>query len=124
MDALVPKPCRHHAGGKALAQKYRDMASYVLGEVEEMKVWELTTQCTHCLMLLRALQVEAELVGQAPETVLSRVKSRTAMPRKESPETAAQKPAEPVEEHSEQVALILKDFVGDDAGQAGAKSWW
>lgn len=124
MDALIPTPCRHHAGGKALAQKYRDMASYVLGEVEEMKVWELTSQCSHCLMLLRALQLEAALLGQPPETVLSRVKSRTAMPRKELPETAVQKPAEPAEEQSEHVKLILQDFIGADAGQAGAKSWW
>jgi hypothetical protein len=124
MDAIIPKPCQHHAGGKALAQRYRSMATYVLGEDEEMKVWELTSQCLHCLMLLRALQLEAEVVGPPSETVLARIQVRTAMPRKESPETAAQKPPEPPEERSEHVALILRNFIGDDAGQAGAKSWW
>lgn len=124
MDAIIPKPCQHHAGGKALAKTYRSMATYVLGEDEEMKVWELTSQCLHCLMLLRALQLEAEVVGPPSETVLARIQVRTAMPRKESPETAAQKPPEPPEERSEHVALILRNFIGDDAGQAGAKSWW
>jgi hypothetical protein len=124
MPPIIPKPCGHHAGGKALAGKFRSMATYVIGEEEDVKVWELTAQCLHCLMLLRALQLESGVIADTSETVLARITARTALPRKESPETAAQKAPEPPEEQSEYVALILRNFIGADAGQAGAKSWW
>ena len=120
----TPKPCGHHAGGKALVAKFRGMAAYVLGEDDETKVWALASQCLPCLNLLRAGQLEVHGVGHTIDSVLTRVKTHTAMPRKEVEETAAPKAPVAPEEHSEHVELILRNFIGDDAGQAGAKSWW
>lgn len=124
METLIPKPCQHHLGGKILAGKFRSLATYLLGEEDDIKVWDLTAQCLHCLTMMRTLQQEADMIGQSPDAVLSRIKTRTAMPRKEVPEAAARKTSEPEEAHSEHVALILRDFTGEDAGQAGAKTWW
>ncbi len=120
----TPKPCAHDGGGKILVSRLRNMATYVLGEDDEIPLWTRTAQCLHCLNVLRAAQVEAAVVGQPAGVVMERVKARTAMPRKEAPEAATPQAPAPPKEMSEELELILKNFIGDDAGQAGAKSWW
>ena len=119
---LTPKPCEHDAGGRAFTGRLKSLALYILGEEDEAKLWAQTVQCLHCLNRLRALQQEGAVIGLPLENVVERVKTRTAMPRKEEPVAAEAAP--PPETQGLTVEEQLRPWIGDDAGQAGAKSWW
>ena len=120
----APKPCGHDGGRKTLASMLRNMAAYTLSEDDELKLWTSISQCLPCLRALRTAQHEAEVVGIPVDVLLIRVKTRTALPRKEVAEASTPQIPAPAEERGELVEQILKDFIGDDAGQVGAKSWW
>ena len=120
----TPKPCGHDGGRKTLASMLRNMAAYTLSEDDEIKLWTTISQCLPCLRVLRAAQHEAEVVGIPIDVLLIQVKTRTALPRKEVAESPTPQTPAPAEERGELVEQILKDFIGDDAGQVGAKSWW
>ena len=120
---LTPKPCGHPEGGtKSLTAKLRNLAIYELGEDEEVKMWPRTVQCLNCLTVLRAAQQESGIVGRALDDVVARVKTRTAFPTKEAA-AAAQEAAPPPETQALDLEERLRPFIGDDAGQVGAKSW-
>jgi len=53
---------------------------------------------------------------------VARVKTRTAFPTKEAA-AAAQEAAPPPETQALDLEERLRPFIGDDAGQVGAKSW-
>jgi len=120
---ITPKPCEHPEGGtKSLAAKLRSLAIYELGEDEEVKMWPRTVQCLNCLTVVRAAQQESGIVGRSLDEVVARVKTRSAFPRKEAA-PAAQEAAPAPEAEVLDLAERLRPFIGDDAGQAGAKSW-
>ena len=120
---LTPKPCAHPEGGtKSLTAKLRSLPIYELGEDEEVKMWPRTVQCLNCLTVVRAAQQESGIVGRALDDVVARVKTRTAFPTKEAA-AAAQEAAPPPETQALDLEERLRPFIGDDAGQVGAKSW-
>lgn len=117
------KPCEHDGGGKVLLGKLRGLATYVMGEEDEAKLWVRTIQCLPCLLRLRAMQQEVEGLEESAETVLERVRARTAMPRKETiagPDTTPEKTdAEMVAELQE----TLRPFIGTDILPEGSARW-
>jgi len=120
---ITPKPCEHPEGGtKSLTAKLRGLAIYELGEDEEVKMWPRTVLCLNCLTVVRAAQQESGIVGRALDEVVARVKTRSAFPRKEAA-PAAQEAAPAPEAEALDLAERLRPFIGDDAGQVGAKSW-
>lgn len=128
MPSPAPKPCAHPEGGtKALIAKLRSMATYQLGEDEEIKLWTRTTQCFNCLTTLRSAQQESGVAARPLEEVSEAVKTRTAMPRKEvAPPPAEQVPV-PADEQGLDMDERLRPFIGDDAGETGGRGsqrWW
>jgi len=120
---ITPKPCEHPEGGtKGLTAKLRGLAIYELGEDEEVKMWPRTVQCLNCLIVVRAAQQESGIVGRSLDEVVARVKTRSAFPRKEAA-PAAQEAASAPEAEALDLEERLRPFIGDDAGQVGAKSW-
>ena len=120
---ITPKPCEHPVGGtKSLTAKLRSLAIYELGEDEEVKMWPLTVLCLNCLTVVRSAQQESGIVGRALDEVVARVKTRSAFPRKEAA-PAAQEAAPSPEAEALDLEERLRPFIGDDAGQVGAKSW-
>ena len=120
---ITPKPCEHPEGGtKGLTAKLRSLAIYELGEDEEVKMWPRTVQCLNCLIVVRAAQQESGIVGRSLDEVVVRVKTRSAFPRKEAA-PAAQEAAPAPEAEALDLEERLRPFIGDDAGQVGAKSW-
>ncbi|TLY25022.1 MAG: hypothetical protein E6K64_05085 [Nitrospirae bacterium] len=120
---ITPKPCEHPEGGtKGLTAKLRSLAIYELGEDEEVKMWPRTVQCLNCLTVVRAAQQESGIVGRSLDEVVVRVKTRSAFPRKEAA-PAAQEAAPAPEAEALDLEERLRPFIGDDAGQVGAKSW-
>jgi hypothetical protein len=120
---ITPKPCEHPEGGtKSLMAKLRSLAIYELGEDEEVKMWPRTVQCLSCLTVVRAAQQESGIVGRALDEVVARVKTRSAFPRKEAA-PAVQEAAPAPEAEALDLEERLRPFIGDDAGQVGAKSW-
>jgi len=120
---ITPKPCEHPEGGtKGLTAKLRSLAIYELGEDEEVKMWPRTVQCLNCLTVVRAAQQESGIVGRSLDEVVARVKTRSAFPRKEAA-PAAQEAAPAPEAEALDLEERLRPFIGDDAGQVGAKSW-
>ena len=128
MPYPAPKPCNHpEAGTKALLAKLRSMATYQLGEDEEVKMWARTTQCFNCLTMLRSAQQESGVAGRPFEEVLEAVKTHTAMPRKEVIEAAKEQAQAAQEENALEIAERLRPFLGDDMGQTGGRGsdrWW
>ena len=120
---ITPKPCEHPEGGsKSLTAKLRSLGIYELGEDEEVKMWPRTVLCLSCLTVVRASQQESGIVGRAVDEVVARVKTRSAFPRKEAA-PAAQEAAPSPEAEALDLEERLRPFIGDDAGQVGAKSW-
>ena len=120
---ITPKPCEHPEGGsKSLTAKLRSLGIYELGEDEEVKMWPLTVLCLNCLTVVRSAQQESGIVGRALDEVVARVKTRSAFPRKEAA-PAAQEAAPSPEAEALDLEERLRPFIGDDAGQVGAKSW-
>ena len=120
---ITPKPCEHPEGGtKSLTAKLRSLGIYELGEDEEVKMWPRTVLCLSCLTVVRAAQQESGIVGRALDEVVARVKTRSAFPRKEAA-PAAQEAAPSPEAEALDLEERLRPFIGDDAGQVGAKSW-
>lgn len=128
MSPMAFKPCPHPGGGmKSLAAKLRGLATYELGEDEEVKIWVQTTQCSNCVTALRTAQQESGLLDRPADAVLAQVKTRTAMPRKETPESAREKAAVAPEEIGLSLDERLRPWIGDDAGQTGGRgsqTWW
>lgn len=120
---ITPKPCEHPEGGtKSLTAKLRSLPIYELGEDEEIKMWPRTVLCLNCLTVVRDAQQESGIVGRSLDEVVARVKTRSAFPRKEAA-PAAQEAAPAPEAEALDLAERLRPFIGDDAGQVGAKSW-
>ena len=129
MSPVAPKPCTPHpeSGTKALAAKLRGLATYELGEDEEVKIWARTVQCFTCVTSLRTTQQESGLLDRQAEEVLSQVKTRTAMPRKETPEAVQEKAKDVQEEVGLSLDERLRPWIGDDAGETGGRgsqTWW
>lgn len=128
MSPVASKPCPHPvAGMKSLAAKIRSLATYELGEDEEVKIWAQTTQCPNCVTALRTAQQESGLLDRQADAVLAQVKTRTAMPRKETPESAREKAAVAPEEIGLSLDERLRPWIGDDAGETGGRgsqTWW
>ncbi len=121
---ITPKPCEHQEGGtKSLTAKLRSLVIYELGEDEEVKMWPRTVQCLNCLTVVRAAQQESGIVGRSLDEVVARVKTRSAFPRKEAAPAAQEAAPSPEEAGVLDLAERLRPFIGDDAGQVGAKSW-
>ncbi|TLY20175.1 MAG: hypothetical protein E6K68_08475 [Nitrospirae bacterium] len=120
---MTPRPCEHPEGGtKSLTAKLRSLAVYELAEDEEVRMWPRTVQCLNCLTVVRATQQESGVVGRSLAEVVTQVKTRTAFPRKEAA-PAAQEAAPAPEAEALDLEERLRPFIGDDAGQVGAKSW-
>ena len=128
MSSAAPKPCTHpEEGTKSLAAKLRGLATYELGEDEEVKIWARTAQCFNCVTALRATQQESGALDRQTEEILSQVKTRTAMPRKETPEAAQEKAKVVHEEAGLSLDERLRPWIGDDAGETGGRgsqTWW
>jgi hypothetical protein len=128
LPSPAPRPCAHaEAGTKALAVKLRSLATYELGEDEEVKIWARTAQCLGCVTSLRTAQQESGLLGRQAEDVLSQIKTRTTMPRKETPEAAQEKVKVGQEEVGIDLDERLRPWIGDDMGQTGGRgsqTWW
>jgi hypothetical protein len=121
---ITPKPCEHPEGGtKNLTAKLRSLAIYELGEDEEVKMWPRTVPCLNCLTVVRAAQQESGIIGRALDEVVAQVKTRSAFPRKETPATAPVEAPASQDKTAIEVEELLRPFIGDDAGQVGAKSW-
>jgi len=121
---ITPKPCEHPEGGtKSLTAKLRSLAIYELGEDEEVKMWPRTVPCLNCLTVVRAAQLESGIIGRALDEVVAQVKTRSAFPRKETPATAPVEAPASQDKTAIEVEELLRPFIGDDAGQVGAKSW-
>jgi hypothetical protein len=117
------KPCEHDGGGKILVGKLRNFATYLMAEEDESKVWARTAQCLSCLSRLTAIQQETGLTAESAETVMQRVKARTAMPRKEDSKPA---PAETPEMAAEKLADLeerLRPFIGHEVLPEGNARW-
>ena len=119
---IESKPCQHDGGGKVLTGKLRSLALYTMSEEDERALWPRTIQCFHCLTRLRTLQQEGQVTGQPLETVIARIRTRTAMPRKEPAEAPSETPEKPAEKGLD-IEERLRPFIGDDAGQEGAGRW-
>ena len=129
MSSASPKPCTHpESGSKALAAKLRGLATYELGEDEEVKIWARTVPCFHCVTALCTAQKESGLLDRQAEDVLAQVTTRTAMPRKETDAAVREKAADVVPEDTGlSVEERLRPWLGDDAGQTGGRgsqTWW
>ncbi len=121
---ITPKPCEHSEGGtKSLTAKLRSLAIYELGEDEEVKMWPRTVPCLNCLTVVRVAQLESGIIGRALDEVVAQVKTRSAFPRKETPATAPVEAPASQDKTAIEVEELLRPFIGDDAGQVGAKSW-
>ena len=79
--------------------------------------------CLNCVTVVRAAQQESGIVGRALDEVVARVKTRTAFPSKETPATAPVEASASQDKTAIAVEELLRPFIGDDAGQVGAKSW-
>lgn len=117
----IPKPCEHDGGGKILVGRLRAMAEYTLMEDEEAKLWPRTAQCLSCLTRLRTAQQESRVLAQSADEVLARVKTRTAMPRKDAPEAAAPQTPAPPEEQGLDLAERLRPWIGEDRGDGAER---
>ena len=128
LPAPALKPCAHpDAGTKALAVKLRGLATYELGEDEEVKIWARTAQCLACVTTLRNTQKESALSGRQADAVLSEIKARTAMPRKEAAPLSTEPVPVPADEQGLDIDERLRPFLGDDMGQTGGRGsdrWW
>src|SRR5207245_3521882 len=80
------KPWEAGGGGKVLAGLLRSLATYLMSEEDESKLWTRTNQCLPCLLRLRKIQEEAYVVDETAESVIERVRARTMMPRKDEPQ--------------------------------------
>jgi len=128
LPAPAPKPCVHpDAGTKALTVKLRSLATYELGEDEEVKIWARTAQCLACVTALRNAQKESALPGRQADAVLSEIKARTAMPRKDAAPPSTEPVPVPADEQGLDIDERLRPFLGDDMGQTGGRGsdrWW
>ena len=128
MSSAAPKPCTHsESGTKALAAKLRGLATYELGEDEEVKIWARTVPCFHCVTALRTAQKESGLLNRQAEEVLAQVTTRTAMPRKEAAAAVPEKAKDVPEETGISLEERLRPWIGDDAGETGGRgsqTWW
>ncbi len=128
MAPVASPPCVHPEGGtKSLAAKLRGLATYELGEDEEVKIWARTAQCLNCVTALRSAQQESGVLDRQAEEVLSQIKTRTAMPRKETPEAVQEKAQVVHEEAGISLDERLRPWIGDDAGETGGRgsqTWW
>ena len=129
LPPVAPKPCTHPDGGmKSLAAKLRGLATYELGEDEEVKIWARTAQCLNCVTSLHTAQQESGLLDRQAEEVLSQVTARTAMPRKEAPEAAPEQTQAPKEaQQGLDLDERLRPWIGDDMGETGGRGsdrWW
>jgi len=128
LPAPTPKPCTHsEAGTKALTAKLRALATYELGEDEEVKIWVRTAQCLGCVTALRTAQQESAVLDRQAEEILAQVKTRTAMPRKEPAAAAPEKAKDVHEEAGISLDERLRPWIGDDAGETGGRgsqTWW
>ena len=128
MIPVASKPCSHPGGEmKSLVVKLRDLATYGLGEDEEVKVWAQTLQCPNCVTTLRTAQQKSGLLDRQADAVLAQVKTRTAMPRKETPAEVLAKPKDAPEETGIALEERLRPWLGDDAGETGGRgsqTWW
>ena len=128
MSPVASKPCAHPDGGmKSLAAKLRGLATYELGEDEEVKIWARTVQCFNCVASLRTAQQESGVRDRQAEEALSQVTTRTAMPRKETPEALQEKAKVAPEEVGLSLDERLRPWIGDDAGETGGRgsqTWW
>ena len=116
-------PCEHDGGGKLLLGKLRSLATYLMSEEDESKVWARTVQCLSCLSKLSTIQREARLSDDVAENIAERVKARIAMPRKEE---ATPAPAETPEMAAERLADLqerLRPFIGHEVLPEGNRSW-
>ena len=117
------KPCEHDGGGKVLAGLLRSLATYLMSEEDESKLWTRTNQCLPCLLRLRNIQEEAYVVDETAESIVERVRARTMMPRKDEPQ------APPVEDPADAAAKLadleerLRPFIGTNVLPVGAKTW-
>lgn len=117
------KPCEHDGGGKNLVGKLRSLATYVMAEEDESKLWARSSQCLSCLSRLITAQQELGLLAEPPDAVLQRVQARTAMPRKEE---AVPAPVETPEMAAEKLADLeerLRPFIGHEVLPEGNRSW-
>ncbi|MEK6602948.1 MAG: hypothetical protein AABY69_00915, partial [Nitrospirota bacterium] len=128
MAPVASKPCSHPGGEmKSLTVKLRDLATYGLGEDEEVKIWAQTLQCPNCVTALRTAQQKSGLLDRQADAVLAQVKTRTAMPRKETPAEVLEKPKDAPEETGIALEERLRPWLGDDAGETGGRgsqTWW
>jgi hypothetical protein len=128
MAPVASKPCSHPGGEmKSLAVKLRDLATYGLGEDEEVKIWAQTLQCPNCVTTLRTAQQKSGLLDRQADAVLAQVKTRTAMPRKGTPAEVLAKPTDAPEETGIALEERLRPWLGDDAGETGGRgsqTWW
>lgn len=128
ISSAAPKSCTHpESGTKSLAAKLRGLATYELGEDEEVKIWARTVPCFNCVTALRTSQQESGLLDRQAEEVLAQVKTRTAMPRKETPEAVQEKAAVAQEEMGLSLDERLRPWIGDDMGETGGRgsqTWW
>jgi len=128
MAPVASKPCSHPGiGMKSLAAKLRDLATYGLGEDEEVKIWAQTLQCPNCVTALRTAQQKSGLLDRQADAVLAQIKTSTAMPRKETPADVQEKPKDAPEETGIALEERLRPWLGDDAGETGGRgsqTWW
>ena len=118
-----PKPCEHDGAGKVLIGKLRSLATYVMGEEDEAKLWIRTIQCLPCLVRLRTMQQEVAELGESSETVLQRVRARTAMPRKETTEVPGTTPEKTDADSVAHLEELLRPFIGTDILPEGSARW-
>ncbi|TAL12034.1 MAG: hypothetical protein EPO02_02715 [Nitrospirae bacterium] len=128
MSSGAPKPCMHpESGTKALAAKLRGLATYELGEDDEVKIWTRTVACFNCATALRTAQQGSGLLARQADEVLAQVTTRTAMPRKEVAEAVPEKAKDVPEETGISLEERLRPWIGDDAGETGGRgsqTWW
>jgi hypothetical protein len=128
MSPVASKHCVHPEGGmKSLAAKLRGLATYELGEDEEVKIWARTVQCFNCVTSMRTTQQESGVRDRPAEDALSQVKTRTAMPRKETAAAGPEKAKDVQEEVGLSLDERLRPWIGDDAGETGGRgsqTWW
>ena len=76
---------------------------------------------------LRTAQQGSGLLDRQADAVLAQVKTRTAMPRKETPAEVLEKPKDAPEETGIALEERLRPWLGDDAGETGGRgsqTWW
>ena len=119
-ERAIEQALRFCGAGKALGSRLQSLATYLISEEEESKLWALASQCLSCLVRLRGIQ-EASFAQEVD--VLYNIKTRVTMPRKEEPEAA---PVETQEEAAAQLADLqerLRPYVGTDVLPEGNSRW-